>query len=85
MFYHNFVHKIVPEGLKRPEGAGRNKCNFGHKTQPLNLLGNGFKLAKIGSSHACARIKRLVITITPRRGGKGAGKPKADRATTKRK
>ena len=36
------------------------------------------------------RIKRLVITplrgvIPPHRGGKGAGKPKADRATTKKK
>ena len=51
------------------------------------------KLVQTGQnciSHACARIKRLVITprrgvIPPRRGGKGAGKPKADRAIRKEK
>ena len=46
-------------------------------------------MAKI-VAHTRLRIKRLVITprrgvIPPRRGGKRAGKPKADRATTKKK
>ena len=39
-------------------------------------------------AHACTRIKRNVPTpkglVPPRRGGKGAGKPKAERATTKK-
>ena len=59
---HNFGHKIVPEGLKRPRREPvERKCNFGHKTQPLNLFGNWFKQAKI-AAHTRVRIKRLVIT-----------------------
>ena len=83
--------KLDPEGVTRPrrEPIRKKKAhNFGHKTQPLNLFGNWFKLAKM-AAHTRVRIKRLVITplrgvIPPLRGGKGAGKPKADRATTKR-
>ena len=81
----------MPEGLKRPEGAGRNKMQFWPQNPTAQFVWKWVQTGQNCSSHACARIKRLVIT--PRRGvipppeggGKGAGKPKADRATTKRK
>ena len=57
----------------RPKLYAR-ECTFActHLLRTLNTYVN-----------ACLRIKRLAIT--PRRGSKGAGKPKAERATTKRK
>ena len=60
------------------------------KTQPHKMTWKWFKQAKI-AAHTRVRIKRLVITPLrgvippPEGGGKGAGKPKADRATTKKK
>ena len=64
------------------------KCT---RTKCLNLQSKWPKLHVHVHVHVhvtCARIKRNVPTpsglVPPRRGGKGAGKPKADRATTKR-
>ena len=86
---HNFGRKLCPEGVTRPrrEPIRKKRPTTLAKTQPLNLFVNRFKLAKI-AAHTRVRIKRLVITplggvIPPLRGGKGAGKPKADHATTK--
>ena len=86
-----FWPQIVPRrGYEAPKGAdSKEKATILAKTHPQILTEKWFKLAKI-AAHTRVRIKRLVITplrgvIPPLRGGKGAGKPKAERATTKRK
>ena len=76
----------VPYGVRSKKKKSRTILA---KNAPAQNDLIGIKTGQNCSSHACARIKRLVITpprgvIPPLRGGKGAGKPKADRATANR-
>ena len=68
--------KLDPEGSRKIKGHNLGQNPTAH----LRL--KGIVLGQNCSSHACARIKGL--GTTPFGGGKGAGKPKAERATRKR-
>ena len=84
----------APEGMiPAPFGAGHKKenLNFGLTAQfVLFSSQNGQNcMYTYTYTHTRMRIKRLVITPlkgcdTTLQGGKGAGKPKDDRATAKR-
>ena len=92
------MSKIGPKGLRKP-GSRRVTVRLLKDfvyiiwppflpNTPAQINLNFIQSGQNCNSHACARIKRLIITprrgvIPPLRGGKGAGKPKADRAIRK--
>ena len=88
---------MVPEGSRdeiNPSGPVKEKKthNFGQNAAAQNDLKRSQNGLNCTYTHTYTRVhvKRLVITprrgvIPPLRGGKGAGKPKDDRATAKKK
>ena len=74
-----------PKGIRSQK---RKAHNFGQNAAAQNDLKHSQNGQDCTYTHTYTHIKRNVPTpkglVPPRRGGKGAGKPKDDRATAKR-